>query len=159
MAGGIWKREVDGPQVWRRSLYVYRKRGLAFPMFEVFDMPDPNTSCGRRNVSTVPTQALTLLNNEFVLIQARHLAARVAREAGDDPVAQIRMMHRIVLSREPGREELTSFQAFLQKQQDYHVARASAGDSGGGSADSAALAALTDVAHVMLNANEFVYIN
>jgi hypothetical protein len=69
------------------------------------------------------------------------------------------MMHRIALSREPGREDLASFQAFLQKQQDYHVARASAGDSGGSSADSAALAALTDVAHVILNANEFVYIN
>src|SRR5262249_18302010 len=51
MAGGIWKRETDGPAVWRRSVYVYRKRGLAFPMFEVFDLPDQNTSCGRRAVS------------------------------------------------------------------------------------------------------------
>jgi len=64
MSGGIWKKEEDGPQSWRRSIYVYRKRGLPFPMFEVFDLPDQNTSCGRRNVSTVPTQALALLNDE-----------------------------------------------------------------------------------------------
>jgi hypothetical protein len=36
---GIWKTEADGPGVWRRSVYVYRKRGLAFPMFQVFDLP------------------------------------------------------------------------------------------------------------------------
>ena len=43
-------------------------------MFEVHDQPDPNVTCEKRNVTTVPTQALTLLNNEFVLIQARHFA-------------------------------------------------------------------------------------
>ncbi len=39
-------------------------------MFEVHDQPDPNVTCEKRNVTTVPTQALTLLNNEFVLIHA-----------------------------------------------------------------------------------------
>jgi hypothetical protein len=156
---GKWDLTKEEPSTWRRSVYVYWKRGLKYPMFEVHDQPDPNVTCEKRNVTTVPTQALTLLNNEFVLIQARHLAARVAREAGNDPVAQIRMMHRIALSREPGQEELAAFQAFLRKQQEYHIARASAGDSGANSGDSAVLAALTDVAHVMLNANEFVYIN
>ena len=73
-----------GPTVWRRSVYVYRKRGLAFPMFEVFDLPDQNISCGARNVSTVPTQALTLLNDEFVLRQAKLFADRVQEAAPDD---------------------------------------------------------------------------
>ena len=76
MSEGIWKKEEDGPRVWRRSVYVYRKRGLPFPMFEVFDLPDQNISCGRRNVSTVPTQALTLLNDEFVLRQSKLFADR-----------------------------------------------------------------------------------
>ena len=44
---GIWKSEEDGPEVWRRSVYVYRKRGLAFPMFEVFDLPDQNITLRR----------------------------------------------------------------------------------------------------------------
>ena len=70
-------------------MYVYRKRGLVFPMFEVFDLPDQNTSCGRRNVSTVPTQALTLLNDEFVLRQAKLFADRVREAAPDDPAKQI----------------------------------------------------------------------
>ena len=74
-ASGSGKR--TGRESWRRSVYVYRKRGLPFPMFEVFDLPDQNTSCGRRNVSTVPTQALTLLNDEFVLRQAKLFADRV----------------------------------------------------------------------------------
>ena len=48
---GIWKSEADGPDVWRRSVYVYRKRGLAFPMFQVFDLPEQNvTSAARQRV-------------------------------------------------------------------------------------------------------------
>ena len=49
----------SGKVAWRRSVYVYRKRGLPLPLFEIFDLPNQNLSCGARNVSTVPTQALT----------------------------------------------------------------------------------------------------
>ena len=63
---GTWKNQPDGPAVWRRSIYVYQRRSLPFPMFETFDHPDMNLSAAQRNVSTVPTQALTLLNNPFV---------------------------------------------------------------------------------------------
>jgi Protein of unknown function (DUF1553)/Protein of unknown function (DUF1549)/Planctomycete cytochrome C len=148
---GSWVMTKEEPSTWRRSVYAYWKRGLKYPMFEVHDQPDPNVTCEMRNTTTVPTQALTLLNNEFVLIQARHFAERVAREAGDDPAKQIRYLYRIALSREPERKELEQSLAFLQKQREYHATRASVPDS--------ALAALTDLAHVMLNANEFVYIN
>jgi len=148
---GSWVMTKEEPSTWRRSVYAYWKRGLKYPMFEVHDQPDPNVTCEMRNTTTVPTQALTLLNNEFVLIQARHFAERVAREAGDDPAKQIRFLYRIALSREPERKEMEQSLAFLQKQRDYHTTRASGSDS--------ALAALTDLAHVMLNANEFVYIN
>jgi hypothetical protein len=148
---GKWEMTREEPSTWRRSVYAYWKRGLKYPMFEVHDQPDPNVTCEMRNTTTVPTQALTLLNNEFVLIQARHFAERVVREAGNDPVKQIRLLYRIALSREPQRKELDQSLAFLQKQRDYHTAKASGPDS--------ALAALNDLAHVMLNANEFVYIN
>ena len=155
---GKWVLTKEEPATWRRSVYAYWKRGLKYPMFDVHDQPDPNVTCEKRNVTTVPTQALTLLNNEFVLIQARHFAERVRREAGSDPVEQVRALYRIALSREPDRKEMDSILAFLRKQRDYHIARASAG-SGADSADSVALGALTDLAHVMLNANEFVYLN
>ncbi len=74
---GIWKQTEDGPKVWRRSVYVYRKRGLPYPLLDIFDLPNQNISCGARNVSTVPTQALTLMNDDFVLQQAQLFANRV----------------------------------------------------------------------------------
>ena len=74
---GIWQLTKEGPDTWRRGVYAYVQRGLRYPMFEVFDEPDLNITCERRDVSTVPTQALTLLNNEFMLIQSKFLAQRV----------------------------------------------------------------------------------
>jgi Protein of unknown function (DUF1553)/Protein of unknown function (DUF1549)/Planctomycete cytochrome C len=150
---GRWVMTKEDASTWRRSIYAYWKRGLKYPMFEVHDQPDPNVTCEKRNITTVPTQALTMLNNEFVLIQARSLAERVLRDAGGDPVKRVRLLYRIALSREPLQKELEMNLAFILKQRDYHSARVSDADLG------ADLAALTDLAHVMLNTNEFVYIN
>jgi hypothetical protein len=146
---GKWVLTKEEPATWRRSIYSYWKRGLKYPMFEVYDQPDPNVTCERRNTTTVPTQALTLLNNEFVLRQARHLAERVRREAGNDLTQQIQTLYQIALSRAPERKELERLQNFLQQQRAYH--QSPNNDAG--------LAALTDLAHVLLNTNEFVYIN
>ncbi len=131
---GGWKDEEDGPNVWRRSIYVYRWRALAFPMFQVFDMPEQNVTAGARNVSTVPTQALTLLNNEFVLGQAQLFADRVKKDAGDDPARQIDLAYQIALARPPSQEELAVAMGFLKNQ------------------------SLVDMTDVLLNLNEFVYI-
>jgi Protein of unknown function (DUF1553)/Protein of unknown function (DUF1549)/Planctomycete cytochrome C len=152
---GKWVMTREEPSTWRRSVYAYWKRGLKYPMFEVHDQPDPNVTCEMRNTTTVPTQALTLLNNEFVLIQARLFAERVAREAGADSAKQIRLLYRIALGREPERKEMDQSLDFLQKQRNYHITIASTKTSD----SDPALAALTDVAHVMLNSSEFVYIN
>jgi hypothetical protein len=134
MKNGIWDNQADGPGVWRRSIYVYRKRGLPFPMFEVFDLPDQNTSCGRRNVSTVATQALTLLNDEFVLRQAKLFADRVKEAAPNDPAKQIDLAYRIALTRGPDEKEFAIASDFLKKQ------------------------SLVDLTHVLLNLNEFLYV-
>jgi hypothetical protein len=146
---GRWVMTKEEPSTWRRSIYAYWKRGLKYPLFEVHDQPDPNVTCEKRNITTVPTQALTMLNNEFVLIQARNLAERISRDAGGDPVKQVRLLYRIALSREPVQKELEKNLAFILSQRDYHSARGSDAD----------LEALTDLAHVMLNTNEFIYIN
>jgi hypothetical protein len=111
-------------------------------MFEVFDQPDATLSCERREVTTVPTQALTLFNNEFFLLQARYFAERVTREAGSDSGAQIKLMYRIAFSREPSARELHLAADFLKKQ-----------------AKPGGPAALAELAHVMFNTNEFLYIN
>ena len=129
----VWKNQEDGTETWRRSLYVYRKRGMAYPMFEVFDMPDPNFSAGRRTVSTVPTQALTLINNDFVLKQAQLFADRIKKEAGDDPLKQIDLAYRIALVRPPDETELALATDLLGTH------------------------SLVDLTHVLLNLSEFLY--
>jgi hypothetical protein len=131
---GIWKNEEDGPAVWRRSVYVYRRRGLVFPLFQVFDLPEQNVTAGARNVSTVPTQALTLLNDAFVLRQAQMFADRVKKDAGADPASQIDLAYRIALTRPPTTTELAM------------------------ALDSMKTQSLVDLTHVLFNLNEFVYI-
>jgi hypothetical protein len=150
---GIWELTKEGPATWRRGVYAYVKRGLKYPMFEVYDEPDLNVTCERRAVSTVPTQALTMLNNEFVLIQANHFADRVWKEAGSDPEKQVKTMYRIAFSREPTQNELKSNMAFIRKQRAQAIAR-----GGGAGEEITARSALADLAHVTLNLNEFVYI-
>jgi Protein of unknown function (DUF1553)/Protein of unknown function (DUF1549) len=130
---GIWKTQEDGPDVWRRSVYVYRKRGLAFPMFQVFDLPEQNITAAARYVSTVPTQALTMLNDAFVLRHAQLFADRVKKEAGDDPARQIDLAYRIALTRPPTHTELAI------------------------ALDATRTGSLVDFTHVLLNVNEFVY--
>ena len=134
MSHGIWKNDADGPAVWRRSVYVYRRRGLAFPMFQVFDLPEQNVTAGARTVSTVPTQALTLLNDPFVLRQAQVFADRVKKEAGDDPGKQIDLAYRIALTRPPTQTELAL------------------------AMDAVKGRSLVDLTHVLFNLNEFVYV-
>ncbi len=133
MINGIWKQSEDGPTVWRRSVYVYRKRGLPYPLLDIFDLPNQNISCGARNISTVPTQALTLMNDEFVLRQAQLFANRLL-EAETDPAKQIDLAYRLALGRPPTGVELQTNLDFLKTNQ------------------------LADLAHVMLNLNEFLYL-
>ena len=133
MKYGIWERDEDGPKVWRRSVYVYQRRSLPYPMFDTFDHPDMNVTAGARNVSTVPTQALTLLNNPFVLAQAQRLAERVTRDAHDAP-SQINLAYQIALARPATQQEMA-------------VGR-----------DLIARYSLLDLTHVIVNLNEFMYL-
>ncbi len=139
---GVWKNEQDSPAVWRRSVYVYRRRGLVFPMFQVFDLPEQNVTAGARNVTTVPTQALMLLNNPFVLRQAQMFAERVRQEAGDDPARQIDLAYRIALTRPATEAELRVALESMKTQP----------------ASSGVERSLDDLTHVLFNLNEFVYI-
>jgi len=130
---GVWDNQPDGPAVWRRSAYVYRRRALSYPFFETFDLPDQNQTAGARNVSSVATQALTLLNNESVLRQAELFAERLAASAPGDLARQVDLAYRIALTRSPRPEEA-------------EVARALVTDQ--------SLEALT---HILFNLNEFRY--
>ena len=132
-AYGRWDNQVDGPEVWRRSLYVYRRRTLTFPFFETFDLPDQNITAAYRNTSTVAPQALTLMNNEFVLGQARLFARRIAELAPYDVDRQVDLVYRTALARGPAPEESD-------------LARQLVADG-----------SLEDLTHVVYNLSEFLY--
>ena len=122
----------------RRSLYVFIRRNLRYPFFEVFDRPDTNASCPRRAVSTIAPQALTLFNGEFSQDAARRFAERVHRST-NRPDAQVELLFRIALGRLPDAEESKLALEFL-----------------GVDGDNERLA---DLALSLVNLNEFVYVD
>ena len=73
----------DGFEVWRRAVYRFVVRGGERIFLDSFDCPDPAVATPQRSVSNTPVQALTLLNNQFVLNQSRLLAARLERDTPD----------------------------------------------------------------------------
>ncbi len=82
----------------RRSVYLFVRRNLRFPLFEVFDRPDANQSCPRRHESTTAPQALTLLNSDFTWTCARQLAKSIA-EGESSAASQAEVACRLVLAR------------------------------------------------------------
>jgi hypothetical protein len=75
------------------------------PLLEAFDLPENAVPCGRRNVSTVAPQALSLLNSPFAVGVAADFAARVGKEAGNDSVKQIDRAFALAFQRAPEPQE------------------------------------------------------
>jgi hypothetical protein len=126
----------DGPEIWRRTIYLFRKRSVRMPLMDVFDAPDENMTCGRRILTTVPTQALALLNDDQIRRQASIFAARVEKEAPDTREAQVERAYRLALGRVPYASERQAVEKFLNTE----------GNS------------LTDLCHTLLTLNEFIYV-
>lgn len=140
-----WKTEKDASEADRRSVYIFSKRNLVYPMFDAFDAPNPQESCSRRFRTVIPSQSLILMNDTLVLDWSRSLAARLLNDGGLQPEQQVERAYRIVLSRAPKAEERDAALDFLRKQSTLL----------GESRD----AALADFCHVLLNSNEFLYLN
>ena len=95
---------------WRRSVYIYSKRQLLMPLMELFDAPSTTDSCAVRSQSVVPTQALVLMNDQFVESQATSLAIRVLRQS--DEAQHVQTMFQIALGRQPSNQQLEQAQSF-----------------------------------------------
>ncbi len=152
----------DGPDTWRRSVYVFVRRSARMPMIESFDAPDTVVSCGRRLATVTPTQSLSMMNSLFTSDQARFLADRIRREQGDDRAAWVRRAYALALNRAPNDHELALSLDFLEKQTQRHIKQETAEFRANGFAlkdKDVVQAALTDFTQVVLSLNEFVYVD
>jgi Protein of unknown function (DUF1553)/Protein of unknown function (DUF1549) len=161
---GGWKVSATEDQD-RRSIYVFVRRNARYPMLEAFDMPDTHESCGRRNQTITAPQAMSLLNSKVSVDWAEAFAARVLKQAGTDPNAQIDSAYRLAFDRHPDGFEKDSVLTFLSTQQQLIAGRAAAGEKLAlpsyipAGYDSARAAALVDFCQMLFNSNEFVYRN
>jgi cytochrome c553 len=128
----------------RRSIYLQVRRNFISPMFTAFDYPTPFTTIGRRTVSNVPAQALTMLNNPFVIQQAELWAKKVLAAPGTAE-ARVTEMYATAFGRAPTKDELTAATDFVAElSKDY------------GKPDHPK--AWADLAHVLFNAKEFIFV-
>ena len=118
-----------------RALYLVQKRTVKVPFLETFDLPDNAVSCARRTGSTVAPHALSLLNSPFAVAAATAFAARIEAAAGSDPDARVGHGFRIALQRDPTPGERAACRRLLDSRP------------------------LTDLARVLLNLNEFAYVD
>ncbi len=128
----------------RRSIYVHVKRSLLLPILEGFDLPETDRSSPVRFSTTQPTQALGMLNSAFVNEQAGLFASRLRHEAGDDTAARVRLALNLATARPPTKREIESGVKLIDRLQ-----------HDGASGD----AALRDFCLMVLNLNEFIYLD
>jgi hypothetical protein len=134
-----WKPDTRPEDQNRRSVYVFAKRNMRYPLFDAFDLPDMHNSCAHRSKTTTAPQALLLLNGDFTLERAQHWCDRLGCKG--DERAFVLTAYRTAWGRCATDEEIATGVHFLQRQ-----------------------AALTtspriDFCHALLNANEFLYVD
>lgn len=123
-ASGELVRTVGGPPMkvsdqanLRRTVYSFISRRDPDQTLALFDFPGANDSNEQRLETSTPLQRLYFLNGGFTMEQSRALAARVKKEAGDDPSAEIRRAYELVFSRDPSAKELNWGRAFLSAEE------------------------------------------
>lgn len=126
--------DVDSPASFRRSVYRFIFRTLPDPFMDSLDCADSSQLTPARNTSVTALQALTMLNDKFVVRQSEHLAERVAAAAPDLP-GQIGALYRLALNRDPSDRERAAL------------------------ADFATRYGLANACRLLLNSNEFMFVN
>jgi hypothetical protein len=128
-----------GPEGRKRSIYVYQQRTLTMPFMQAFDALVCDESRPRRRHSVTPLQALAMYNGRLVNDEAKHFASCIQKGAGSDAnvTTQLKLAFQIALSRLPTDDEQTSLAELLTST-----------NSG-----------LESVCRVLLNSNEFVFVD
>ncbi len=168
--------DFDGNRVWsvskdkadwnRRSIYVFSRRSLPYPLLQNFDPANPSQAHHKRDVTTTPLQALTLFNSDIVVNWSQALAGRIINEAGKDETAQLNRLYEILFSRQPSKSELAVLKGFLSKEEGVVQQKVAAGKFEAavplGLKDPALInpvrgAAFVDLVHTVANSNNFAY--
>lgn len=167
-AGGrnLWATSDDVKDHNRRSLYVFSRRSVPYPMLDVFDGASAQATHARRDVTTTPLQALTLINNDLVYQWSQNLAGRVIREAGSNEAAQLERLYQILYARSPDKLEKETLLSFLNRHEKVLKEQVTTGKLAVSipaglkevpKTDPLRLAAFVDLAHTLVNTNEFTY--
>lgn len=165
-AGNLWQVSKDASEHTRRSLYVFTRRSVAYPMLETFDMASAQQVHSKRDVTTTPLQALTLVNSDQVFEWSQALAGRVINEAGNNETAQIDRLYEILFSRQPTKSEVATLKGFLKEHEKVIKTKAVEGKfavalptglKNAKAADPIRSAAFVDLVHTVANSNDFTY--
>ena len=156
---------VDLADANRRSVYVFVKRNMVYPMLDAFDEPNPQESCSRRFRSVIPSQSLILMNDTLVLDWARALAGRVLNDSGLKLDQQIDRAYRLAVSRPPAAAEREAVLDFLNRQSALladrlaHNEKPPMPEALPAGMEPSRAAAFVDFCHALINSNEFLYVN
>jgi len=163
--GPAWETSDDPHQINRRSLYIFTRRSVPYPLLETFDLANSQQAHSKRDVTTTPLQALTLVNNDIVFQWSQALAGRAIREGGADEAAHIDRLYQILFARAPDAYEKGVLKTFLDEHEKVIASKVANGKlsiaeptgDGLNISDPIRASAFVDLVHTVANSNEFIY--
>jgi hypothetical protein len=164
-AAGGWRTEKDPAQMNRRSVYIFVRRNLRYPMMQEFDSANNFDVHSARTNTVTPSQTLELMNFDLVVNWAQSLAGRVLNDNGLTEAAQIDRAYRLAYGRAATADEQNIAASFFKTQTPIMQARLEGATKPPLPAnvpagmDPARAAAWVDLCQMLLNSNEFLYIN
>ena len=132
----------------RRSIYLTVKRDKLIPILQLFDAPDAIQSVGKRNITTVPPQALAMMNSPFIRKLSEKFAKRVRPDGKKGLDQTVNDVYTIALSRKPSSEEQQQMLKFIHYQTESYGDNPKAGEL-----------AVADFCQLILCMNEFVFVD
>lgn len=142
VTGGRPFNLLSDPVVPRRSIYAFVNRDIISPLASTFDAANPSSCTAQRPVTTVPQQTLFALNSDFIQDRAATLARLTEPEVGSDDEARVRQLYARCFGRLPRAEEVTLALEYIRSQDQSSITDAWA-----------------HLAHALLAANEFVFVD
>lgn len=156
-----WITDKDPQNHLRRSIYIFAQRNVRHPLLEAFDQPDSNLTCPERLVSINAPQALILLNSDFIEEQSMALADRILAMKFSNDEERMLYLWKLCLGRSPSSEEARTlnqtYQDLCQKQNQDSSRSQSQNEEW--TVDDSRKSVWASICHVVLNLNEFVFVD